>query len=128
MFKNWIGGIRMKLFVLILNRTEKLNDLMLTYAREGICGATIIDSSGMARELAASDHHEEEIPLFGYIRKYLNGSENRKSKTILTVIRDDQQEKIIRLTREVVGDFSRPDVGIMFTVPLDFVEGKGLDK
>ena len=118
----------MKLFVLILNRTEKLNDLMLTYAREGICGATIIDSSGMARELAASDHHEEEIPLFGYIRKYLNGSENRKSKTILTVIRDDQQEKIIRLTREVVGDFSRPDVGIMFTVPLDFVEGKGLDK
>ena len=38
----------MKLFVLILNRTEKLDDLMVTYAKEKICGATIIESTGMA--------------------------------------------------------------------------------
>ncbi|HOK42165.1 MAG TPA: hypothetical protein PLD49_00655 [Thermoclostridium caenicola] len=118
----------MKLFVLILNRTEKLDELMLTYAREKICGATIIDSTGMARELASAEHHEEEISFLGSIRKYLNGSLDKRSKTILVVIRDDQQEKIIRLTEEVVGDFSRPDTGIMFTLPLDFVQGKGLDK
>ncbi|MDI9513952.1 MAG: hypothetical protein GX384_09250 [Clostridiaceae bacterium] len=118
----------MKLFVLILNRTEKLDDLMLTYAKEKICGATIIESTGMARELAGSEHHEEEISFLGSIRKYLNGSENKKSKTILTVIREDQQETIIRITEEVVGDFSKPDTGIMFVLPLDFVQGKGLDK
>lgn len=118
----------MKLFVLILNRTEKLDELMLTYAREKICGATIIDSIGMARELAGREHIEEEVPFLGSLRKYLTGTENKKSKTILTVIRDDQQEKIIRITKEVVGDFSLPDTGIMFTLPLDFVEGKGLDK
>lgn len=91
----------MKLFVLILNRTEKLNDLMLAYAKEKICGATIIDSTGMARELADAEYQEEEISFLGSIRKYLNGDDNRKSKTILTVIRENQQETIIRITEEI---------------------------
>lgn len=117
----------MKLFVLILNRTEKLDELMLAYANAKICGATILDSTGMARELFNSKYREEDISLFGSIRKYLNGDENKTSKTILTVIRDDQHDTIIKTTEQVVGDFSASDTGIMFTVPLDFVKGKGLD-
>lgn len=123
------GKDRMKLFVLILNRIEKLEDLMLAFAREELCGGTILDSTGMARALYASSRkEEEEITFFGSIRNYLTGSEGTNSKTILTVIRDDQQDTIIRIAQEVVGDFSEPDVGIMFTVPLDFVLGKGLEK
>ncbi len=118
----------MKLFVLILNRTEKLDALMLAYANEKLCGATILDSMGMARELYSSNHQEEEITFFGSIRNYLNDNERTKNKTILTVIRDDQQDAIIRVTEEIIGDFSEPDTGIMFTVPLDFVLGKGLAK
>ena len=57
----------MKLFVLILNRTEKLDDLMAAYAHAAICGATIIDSTGMARELYGAKHDEEEISFFGSI-------------------------------------------------------------
>ncbi len=118
----------MKLFVLILNRVEKLDALMLAFANEKLCGATIFDSMGMARELYESNHQEEEITFFGSIRNYLNDSGQTKSKTILTVIRDDQQDTIIRTTEEVIGDFSEPDTGIMFTVPLDFARGKGLNK
>jgi len=118
----------MKLFVLILNRTEKLNDLMMTFLKEGIAGATILESTGMVRELYHFKHDEEEINFLGSIRRYLSGDENKKSKTILTVIRDDQEETVVRITEEVVGDFSAPDTGIMFTLPLDFVRGKGLDK
>lgn len=123
------GKDRMKLFVLILNRIEKLEDLMLAFAREELCGGTILDSTGMARALYASSRkEEEEITFFGSIRNYLTASEGANSKTILTVIRDDQQDTIIRIAQEVIGDFSEPDVGIMFTVPLDFVLGKGLEK
>ena len=117
----------MKLFVLILNCTEKLDELMLRFAKEKICGATILDSTGMARELYRSKH-EEEISFFGSIRKYLNNNEHERSKTIFTVIREDQQDTIIRITEEVVGDFSKPDTGIMFILPLDFARGKGLNK
>ena len=118
----------MKLFVLVLNRTEKLDDIMSAYAREKICGATIIDSTGMARELYGSHHAEEEISFFGSIRKYLTDDTRKTSKTILTVLREDQIDTIIRITEEVVGDFSAPDTGIMFCLPLDFARGKGLDK
>ncbi len=118
----------MKLFVLILNRPEKLSELMLTFAKEGICGATILESTGMVREIFNSNH-EEEIPFFSSIRKFVSGSSvGQSSKTILTVIREDQKETIIRIVEEVVGDFSKPDTGIMFIVPLDFARGKGLDK
>ncbi len=118
----------MKLFVLILNQTEKLDDLMVTYAKEDICGATILDSTGMVRELSESRFHEEEIPFWGSVRKFLNHEDHKKSKTILTVIRDDQKDKIIRITEKVVGDFTKPDTGIMFIIPLDFARGKGLEK
>lgn len=118
----------MKLFVLVLNRTEKLDDLMSAYAREKICGATIIDSMGMARELYGAHHAEEEISFFGSVRKYLTDDSRKTSKTIFTVLREDQIDTIIRITEEVVGNFSEPDVGIMFCLPLDFARGKGLDK
>lgn len=121
------GGF-MKLFVLILNQTEKLDDLMVSYAKEEICGATILDSTGMVRELSGLRFHEEEIPFWGSVRKFLNNEDHKKSKTIFTVIRDDQKDKIIRITEEVVGDFTKPDTGIMFIIPLDFARGKGLEK
>ncbi len=116
----------MKLFVLILNRVEKLDELMTAFAHEKICGATILDSTGMARELYGSHHDEEEISFFGSIRKYLNDDNKKTSKTILTVMREDQIDTVIRITEEVVGSFDRPDTGIMFVIPLDFAMGKGL--
>lgn len=118
----------MKLFVLILNRTEKLDDLMAAFAREKICGATILDSTGMARELYGAHHAEEEISFFGSIRKYLTDDSRKTSKTVLTVIPDDKLSDVVRITERVVGDFGEPDVGIMFAVPLDFARGKGLDE
>jgi hypothetical protein len=53
----------MKLFVLMLNRVEKL----VEYARKGICGATILDSTGMAREIFRG----QEVSFFNSVRKFL---------------------------------------------------------
>lgn len=62
----------MKLFVLILNRTEKLDDLMAAYAHAAICGAldNRLHGNG-ARCFTDAKHDEEEISFFGSIRKYL---------------------------------------------------------
>lgn len=118
----------MKLFVLILNKVEKLDELMTHFASEGICGATILDSTGMARELYGSFHDEEEISFLGSIRSFLNDSSRKNNKTILAVIKDNQLTTIVKIVEEVVSDLSDPDSGIMFTIPLDFVRGKGLDR
>ena len=94
----------MKLYVRILNRTDKLDDLMASYAHAAICGATIIDSTGMARELYGAKHDEEEISFFGSIRKYLTDDTRKTSKTVLTVIREEKQDTLERISEEIVGE------------------------
>ena len=114
----------MKLFVLVLNRVEKLNELIVEYAREGICGATILDSKGMAREIFRGP--EEEVSFFNSVRKFLQSeTANHHNKTIFVVIREDQEELIKKITSKVI-DFTQPDTGIMFIINLDYVFGKGL--
>ena len=72
--------------------------------------------------------YEEERSYFGSSLKYLTDDTRKTSKTVLTVIREDQLDTIVRITEEIVGDFSQPDVGIMFSLPIDFARGKGLNK
>ena len=45
------------------------------------------------------------------------------NRTILAVIREDQVETVRQVIRDAVGDLSKPHTGILFTVPIDFVEG-----
>ena len=58
----------------------------------------------------------------------LDGEDNR---TILSVIKNNQLDTARKIVYNTVGDLSQPNTGIMFTVPLDFVEGtvkKPVDK
>ncbi len=113
----------MKLLVIILNNVDALDDLMARFAQEGIRGATILSSTGMARELAYHDH-EEEIGFLGSLRALLD-PDRAENRTILTVLRDEQVELAIRLVQEEVGDLNQPDTGILFTVPVDRLMGVG---
>jgi len=72
----------MKLFVFILNRTEKLEALLAEFGRAGICGATVLKSMGMARVLA--DYDDEEVPFLSSIRTVLH-PEKEKNYTIFMV-------------------------------------------
>ena len=55
----------MKLLLIVLNKTEKLDELLEKMMDKGITGATIFNSTGMARELAK---HSEDFPIFGTLR------------------------------------------------------------
>ncbi|HHV95170.1 MAG TPA: hypothetical protein GXX37_01630 [Clostridiaceae bacterium] len=115
----------MQLLVLVLNKVEVLNELLKTFVREGINGATIIDSTGMARALTSGG--TEDLPLFGSLRFILNEG-NPHNKTIFLVLEDDKVFTCIRCIRNVVGDLGKPDVGILFTVPVTYYEGIGIIK
>ncbi|MBC7077024.1 MAG: hypothetical protein H5T92_01745, partial [Synergistales bacterium] len=51
-------------------------------------------------------------------------------RTIFTVVEDEADlERIAEVTQRVVGDFSKPDTGLMFAVPATKVWGlKKLDR
>lgn len=109
----------MKLLVIILNKTDVLEYLLEGMSAAGIGGATIIQSSGLAMTLSKMNSSF----LSASIRALLTAGEE-DNRTILSVINDEQLDVARRVVYNTVGDLSQPNTGILFTVPLDFVEGR----
>lgn len=111
---------KMEILVIVLNKIDLLDDLMVEFSNSGIKGATIIDSMGMIRVLA--DEHSEDIPLFGSLKMMLN--ENRPfNKTIFTVLDSQKIPIAMDCVKKVIGDLNKNEVGIMFTLPVNLTEG-----
>lgn len=110
----------MKLLVFILNDEELLEDLLHSFLKSGIKGATILDSTGMAGALTASG--KDDIPIFGSLRVLLNQG-NPSNKTIFIALDDEEVETCKGCIRDVVGSLEEPNTGILFTLPIDYLEG-----
>ena len=112
----------MKLYVLILNKTECLPSLISSLMRAGIHGATIYDSMGSVQYVG----HDmtEPPPIFGSLRQYFH-PDHGNNKTVFIVLDDDKVETVKKIVDEATGGLSRPDVGISFTVSVSDVEGIG---
>ncbi len=108
----------MQLVVIVLNKTEKLDDLLSAFEENGITGATILDSKGMASEL--TEH--EDYPIVASLRLMLNPA-HRENKTIFMLTQDEKVMEISRIANSVNGGFDQPDTGILFTVPVGYAEG-----
>ena len=109
----------MQLLLLVLNQVEKLEDLLKELMDQGITGATIINSTGMIKELA--DYLENQ-PIFG--SPWISIAFDRKeSKTIFMALNTEQVEKARSVIHQVIGDLSKPDTAVLFTLPLISIEG-----
>ena len=109
----------MQFLLLVLNKVEVLETLLEKLMEKGICGATILNSTGMVRELAKSN---EDFPIFGSLRAFIN-PERKESKTIFMVLNEDKVDEVKNIIRQVVGDLSRPDSAVLFTLPVLSAEG-----
>lgn len=108
----------MQLLVIVLNRTEKLEDLLSAFAEHGINGATVIESTGMARAMGEINEHR----ILGSLYELLN-PERAKNKTIFAVIEERLLSNAKAAVKEVLGGFEKPDTGILFTIPVSYAEG-----
>ena len=108
----------MKLLIYVLSHVEKLQTILNQFNDAGIAGATILDSTGMGRELTERD----EFSIFGSMRALIDQN-NRTTKTLFLVVEDDEVKKVEKVIEKVIGDLSKPDQGILFTIPLDYVKG-----
>lgn len=111
----------MQLLLIVLNRVEKLDEILEKLMQYGFTGATIINSTGMMKELAKNI---ENYPIFGTLR-YLIDMDREENKTIFMVLKDEQVEKAKEIIRQVIGDLSKPDSAILFTLPILSAEGIG---
>jgi len=106
----------MKLLIVILNKAEKLEEVLEGYLEIGISGATVIDSVGMGHILS------EEVPIFAGLRFMFAGAKPH-NKTIFSAIKDEKEKSAIELLEKILGDLNKPGTGIVFTIPIDSVEG-----
>lgn len=49
--------------------------------------------------------------------------ERKESKTIFMVLTDEKAKEAKKIIREVVGDLSKPDTAVIFTLPVLSTEG-----
>ena len=108
----------MKLLIIVLNKTECLERLLTSFGNNQIPGATIIDSRGMAQEL----EQYSDMDFMLSLRMLINPA-HRENKTIFMVVPEDMVSKVSRIVNEVTGGLDQPDTGILFTVPIDHIEG-----
>jgi len=114
-------GGNMQLLVLILKKVELYDDLMKHLANGGVKGATILEGTGMAEAIV----NMEDLPMFGMLRRVLADEERETSKIMLFVETDEQVIATRAIIKEVIGDLKAPNTGIMFAIPLTYVEGIG---
>ena len=109
----------MQLFVMVLNRTEYLDEIFSRMLEKKIGGATALDSTGMMRVL---DGDDVDFPMTGILRQLFN-PERRQSKTFFCVLKDEQIPEMMDIINSVTGGLHTPDSGVAFALPLSFVEG-----
>lgn len=111
----------MQLLVLILKKVDLIEKLIKELAETGVSGGTILEGTGMASELV----NMEDIPVFGMLRALLADEEKVASKVMLFVLKDEQVMITRKSIKRVIGDLSEPNTGIMFSIPITYVEGLG---
>lgn len=108
----------MKALFLVLNKTEKLNDILEKFMEVGVRGATILDSQGMGSALI-----QGEIPLFGGVLRSVMDNNRPYNKTIFTLVDDEDLKAAKAAVKDVLGDMDQPGVGMMFSVDVGDVIG-----
>lgn len=108
----------MQMLVIVLNKVECLEEILTEFGKAKISGATILDSRGMAMELA--DH--DDLRFIGSLR-FLLEPQRRENKTIFMVIEDQQIPVVSKIINKVTGGLDKPNTGIIFTLPVQYMEG-----
>lgn len=109
----------MEALFIVLNKVEKLDDLMLAFADKGITGGTILESKGMAKFLY-SEH--QELPMFGSLYMLMNDG-RPMNKTIFMLLPKEKVEIAKAIVKQTIGDLNQENIGIMFTMPVSSFEG-----
>lgn len=103
--------------VVVLNDVKYLDDILSSFIELGVGGATIIESQGMASAIV--NGKVQSIPLFGSLKKLLEGA-HPYNKTLFAVIEGkDLLDKTIAEIEDIMNDHKGPGAGFMFTIPVD---------
>lgn len=116
----------MYVIMYVSKNVEQASDMMNVWLGAGVKGLTILESAGMQQVTAGGGGIRSDTGIIFSLSKLMRSQEIHH-RTLFSVISDDATlQKVIDRSTTHVGDWSRPDVGILFAWPLSHVYG--LDK
>ncbi len=111
----------MFLIVLVLDDPDRTRDVLDAWDAVGVTGATILESTGMARVRGVGIR--SDLPLMPSLASLLRGEEDRH-RTLFTIVQDQLQvDTAVEETQAVIGDLGRENTGFLFVLPVLQVYG-----
>jgi hypothetical protein len=108
----------MKLLIYVMNKTELLEEFLHELKENCIIGATILNSTGMARKLIQND----DMEFIGSL-KSLFENPRKDSHVIMFALPKEKVETVFKVIDNVCGSLDEPNSGIAFTLPIDSIKG-----
>lgn len=106
------------MLVLVLNKIEALDNLLVGLSESGLPSATVLNSTGMMQQLASLD--EERI--IATLRPFMTAN-HTENKTMFMILEEEQVAVAKQVIEREVGDLSKPETAILFGLPVLFTEG-----
>lgn len=111
---------KMYLFMAVVEESL-VQDILNGLLELEVKGATIINSQGMGRTLAS------DFPIFAGLMNELKGAKPY-NKTVFAAVDDiDLPDKLQKLLLEIDLDFTQPNTGVMFMLPIVRAMGTKFD-
>ena len=109
------------LVVLIINDPEDCPALLDAWEEAGVSGLTILESSGLGRVRKAG--MRDDMPLMPSLQNIFGSSEVHH-RTLMSVVENQEMvDRLVRISRELMGDLEEPNSGFLFVVPVTEVYG-----
>jgi len=107
------------LMVIVINKTETVNEILEMFYNIGIRGATIFDSRGMGQTFM-----DCESPVVGGLRSLIYDQCRPNNITILSVVESlEQYDRAVQEVEKITGSFDEPGTGIACVFPLARLKG-----
>lgn len=110
-----------QLVVFILDDVSQIGAVLDAWEEAGAPGITILNSTGLGRVRQAA--LRDDVPLMPSLDDFLRREEHHH-RTLFTVINDEAAlERLIEVTRAIIGEFEQQHNGFLFVVPVTRVLG-----
>jgi len=102
---------------------DQASEMLDVWIKNGIGGVTILESAGLSQ---VAQGFRDDVGLMFSLSSLLRRQEIHH-RTLFSAVKDDVTlERVVQATTAYVGDWARPDVGVLFVWPLTVAYG--LDK